>query len=98
MSHQLQNPNNALYMQASESYSLLKLYDGSTQVKTRPMKFFNKILSENGWCRIHKSFMVNPLYVKSVTIDRNAIQLQNGQILPISRRNKKEVLKWRNQK
>jgi two-component system LytT family response regulator len=95
MSHQLHNPNNALYMQASEGYSLLKLYDGSTLVKTRPMKYFEGKLSENGWCRIHKSFMVNPLCVIGITNDRNGIHLQNGQILPISRRNKKEVLRWK---
>lgn len=95
MSHQLQNPNTALYMQAAESYSLLKLENGNTQIKTRPMKFFEEKLSKNGWLKIHKSFMVNPLYVQSITNDRNGIQLQNGQVLPISRRNKKEVFKWR---
>jgi two-component system, LytTR family, response regulator len=95
MSHQLHNPNTALYMQAAVSYSLLKLENGSIQIKTRPMKFFEEKLSENGWCRIHKSFMVNPLYVQRITNDRNGIQLHNGQVLPISRRNKKEVLKWR---
>lgn len=96
MSHKLQNHQNALYIQASESYSLLKLNDGKTQVKTRPMKFFMNILESNGWCQIHKSFMVNPQFVESITQDRTGICLQNGQILPISRRNKQKVVKWRN--
>jgi two-component system, LytTR family, response regulator len=96
MSHQLQNPNNALYMQANESYSILKMQNGNCLLKTRPMKFFSEKLTQLGWRKIHKSFMVNPLYVQSITNDRNGIQLQNGQVLPISRRNKKEVFKWRN--
>ena len=96
MSHKIANPTNALYMQASESYCILKLEDGKCLVKTRPMKFFINILESNGWCRIHRSFMVNPLYISSIGEDYNNLCLQNGQILPISRRNKKAVLKWRN--
>jgi two-component system, LytTR family, response regulator len=95
MSRKIQNHQNALYIQASESYSLLKLADGKTHVKTRPMKFFINILETYGWCQIHKSYMVNPQFVESITADCNGICLQNGQILPISRRNKKAVLKWR---
>jgi two-component system, LytTR family, response regulator len=96
MSHKLQNPNNALYIQAAESYCLLKLDNGKTQLKTRPMKFFSEKLSQLGWCKVHRSFMVNPLYVKSLTDNRDYICLVSGELLPISRRNQKEVLKWRN--
>lgn len=96
MSRKISNIKNAIYIKAAESYSILKMNNGNTFVKTRPMKFFAEILAGNGWCRIHKSFMVNPLYIQKITVDRNAICLQNGEILPISRRNIKNVLKWRN--
>jgi two-component system LytT family response regulator len=96
MSHKIVIPINAIYMQAAESYCILKLKDGKCQVKTRPMKFFINVLENYGWCRIHKSFIVNPLYVSSFAEDHNNIYMQNGQVLPISRRNKKEVIKWRN--
>ncbi|MES2795981.1 MAG: LytTR family DNA-binding domain-containing protein [Bacteroidota bacterium] len=96
MSHKIVNPTNAIYMQASESYCILKLEDGKCQVKTRPMKFFINILENHGWCRIHKSFMVNPLYVSSLGESHDNLCLQNGQILPISRRNKQKVLEWCN--
>lgn len=96
MSHKISNIENATYLQAAVSYSILKMTNGKTQVKTRPMKFFEEKLSEYGWFRIHKSFMVNPLYVQNITVDRNGICMHNGEILPISRRNIKSVLKWRN--
>lgn len=95
MSHQIKTLENAAYMRASESYSLLFFTNGKAEVKTRPMKFFAHILQNSGWCRIHKSFYVNPLCIQNITDDRNMLCLTTGEKLPISRRNKKEVLKWR---
>lgn len=95
MSHKIKDPIKAMYLQANVSYSILKLMDGQIQIQTRPLKFFASKLEEFGWCKIHKSFMVNPLYVVKLTNDRNSICMQDGQILPISRRNKKMVIKWR---
>jgi DNA-binding LytR/AlgR family response regulator len=63
-------------------------------MKTRPAKFFEPILKENGWCRIHKSYFVNPKFVEHISEKRNSIYLHNGAELPISRRNKKSVTKW----
>lgn len=97
MSHKIGNTQNALYMKAFESYSILQLSDGERQIKTRPMKFFANKLLAIGWCKIHRSYMVNPLYITNLNEDRNGVCLQNGQILPISRRNKKKVLQWRGQ-
>lgn len=95
MSHKIGNTQNALYIKAYESYSILQLTDGEQLIKTRPMKFFANKLLAIGWCKIHRSYMVNPVYINNINEDRNGVCLQNGQILPISRRNKKLVLKWR---
>ncbi|MES2795325.1 MAG: LytTR family DNA-binding domain-containing protein [Bacteroidota bacterium] len=84
------------YFQAAQSYCLLVLGDGKVVVKARPIKHFSSILESDGWCRIHRSFMVNPDYVQYISEDRSTIYLQNGKQLPISRRLRKNVLKWRN--
>lgn len=96
MSHKITNIDQATYLKASESYCLIFLQNGKMNVKTRPMKYFETILTANGWCRIHKSYMVNPAFVRQVSTERDLLLMSNGIELPISRRKRKTVLQWRN--
>lgn len=90
------NFQGVLYLQAAESYSIVVQQVGKPLIKSRPLKKYAQFLEENGWCRIHRSYLVNPNFVSSITECRTNICLQNGEILPISRRNLKAVLQWRN--
>jgi two-component system, LytTR family, response regulator len=92
----LTNLHNTMYLRAAESYCLAVLQNGEIQMKSRPMKHFEQRLSDFGWQRIHRSFIVNPLFVQQVSQERDSIFLQNGTELPIARRLRKSVLKWRN--
>lgn len=83
------------YFQAAQSYSIIVWANGETLMKTRPMKKYIPNLEAQGWCRIHRSYMVNPTFIGHISEDRNSILLQNGESLPISRRLKKSVLAWR---
>lgn len=49
------------------------------------------VLLTTTFCRIHQSFFVNLLYVKSYT--ESSIELNDGTVLGISRRRKKETIK-----
>jgi two-component system, LytTR family, response regulator len=95
----MKNINNqiieAMYMEADVSYSKLISVNGKSNLYSKPMKYFSEILSENGWFKIHKSYMVNPQFIVQINEDRDSIQLQNGIVLPISRRKRTSVLKWR---
>ena len=86
----------ALYVQAAESYSIVVQIVGAPIMKSRPLKKYAEYLQNMGWCRIHRSYLVNPAFVKYIEENRTNICLQNGEILPISRRNLKTVLQWRN--
>jgi DNA-binding LytR/AlgR family response regulator len=90
------NLQTALYIQASESYSIVFQVIGKPFIKSKPLKNYAQNLFDNGWCRIHRSYLVNPFFVDSITECRTNICLQNGEVLPISRRKLKSVLKWRN--
>jgi two-component system LytT family response regulator len=98
MTNKVPKLDTAAYLKASDSYCFVVFPTGSTQIRSRPMKHFSKPLLENGWCRIHKSYLVNPDFVQNISEDRDSIYLQNGTILPISRRNRTQVIKWRNNK
>ncbi len=90
------NLNKTMYLQAAESYCIIVMNNGQTKLKSRPMKHFENHLYNCGWCRIHRSFIVNPTFIKQVSENRDSIYLATGTILPISRRQRKSVLKWRN--
>lgn len=87
----------ALYLQAAESYSIVFFNTGCHQMFSRPLKKYASNLEAQGWCRIHRSYLVNPHFVNFIAENRTNICLQNGETLPISRRNLKAVLQWRKQ-
>lgn len=87
---------NTLYLRAAEGYSIVIQLVGKPILKSRPLKKYTSNLEAQGWCRIHRSFLVNPAFVSFIDESRENICLQNGEILPISRRNLKSVLQWRN--
>ncbi len=93
--NQKPNINNAAYLKASESYCLVVLPSGKYNMESRPMKYFEQTLLSNGWCKIHKSYLVNPNFVKHISEDKEGVYLENGTLLPISRRKRKEVMAWR---
>ncbi len=88
------NPQNTLYLQASESYCKWVFSTGKFELKTKPMKYFEKTLYTHGWVKIHRSFLVNPNYVKAVSTEIDFIVLNNGTTLPIARRQRRPVSKF----
>lgn len=48
MKNRIENPNEIVYLQASESYSVAIKADGKIEMKSRPMKYFAESLSANG--------------------------------------------------
>lgn len=95
MKNYIENAQEVAYLKADENYSLLMFANGTSLLKCRPIKHYAASFEAQGWCRIHRSYMVNPVFITSITPDREHIQLHDGTELPISRRKKKEVLKWR---
>lgn len=96
MKNYIENPQEVAYLKADENYSLLMFPNGKTILKSRPIKHYEASFLAQGWFRIHRSFMVNPNFIENISTDREHICLQDGTLLPISRRKKKAVLKWRN--
>jgi two-component system, LytTR family, response regulator len=95
MKNYIENSQEAAYLKADESYSILFWANGQKLVKPRPMKHYAASFEAQGWCRIHRSYMVNPVFITHITPDREHIRLHDGTELPIARRKKKNVLKWR---
>jgi two-component system LytT family response regulator len=55
-----------LYITADGSYSNFQLKDGSTLVVSKNLKFFESILTEYGFFRIHNSTLINTKYILKI--------------------------------
>tara|TARA_B110000438_G_scaffold149789_1_gene144116 strand:+ start:333 stop:1109 length:777 start_codon:yes stop_codon:yes gene_type:complete len=75
------------YFEASNNYSIIHMVNREELVVSKSLKEFNEILDDNGFIRIHKSYLVNRDQIS--TYNRNdgmSIELNNGITLPVSRR------------
>jgi two-component system, LytTR family, response regulator len=86
------NLDQIAYCQAAENYCLFVWPNGNKTLKARTLKVFAPRLEAKGWCRIHRSYLVNPQFVTNINAE--FVLMDNGAELPISRRKKSSVLAW----
>lgn len=76
-----------IYIESFDDYVKLHSHD-KTYIKKSTLNYFDQQLAQQGFTRIHRSFLVNRKYVLSIHTDENRnhfAQLSNGESLPISR-------------
>lgn len=82
-----------LYCEAEGSYCNITMADGVKITASKPLKHFDTILDEhNIFFRISKSCLINLKYIKSYIKTKELVELQNGAMVELSRRRKKEFL------
>lgn len=85
--------NTILYAQADDNYSIIHLNDGKKHVVSKTLKFFDDLLSDLGFMRVHKSHLINTSEIVEYKKGKTAqVQLSNGTWLDISIQRKKEFL------
>jgi len=81
--------NNIKYIEALDSYSKIKLDGNTSYVTSRSLKEFEELLSEKGFYRVHKSYLINIRHmIKIVKGPSPSIIMTNGASIPISARKK----------
>jgi len=85
-----------LYCQADDNYTRIFLKD-SKKLVSKTLKYFEELLSENGFARVHKSYLVN---VNAITEYKKgkggSIVLSSGKEIMVSPSRKKELLAYFN--
>jgi two-component system LytT family response regulator len=76
------------------NYTQFFFKDGSKLLVTKTLKYFDQLLSESGFYRVHQSHLINLDHVKEYQKnDGGYILMQNNTQIPISSRKKAEVVK-----
>ncbi|WP_029035093.1 LytR/AlgR family response regulator transcription factor [Salinimicrobium terrae] len=84
--------NEILYCQSQNNYTLLFTVDNRKLVLSKTLKEFEKLLEKYFFIRIHKSYLINPNYMKKYyRNDGGYLVMQDGKSIPVSK-NKKDLI------
>lgn len=84
--------NEILYCQSQNNYTLLFTVDNRKLVLSKTLKDFEKLLDKYFFIRIHKSFLINPNYMKKYyRNDGGYLVMQDGKSIPVSK-SKKDLI------
>ena len=84
-----------LYCKADDNYTEIYLENGHKKLVSKTLKYFDDILNENGFARIHKSYLVNVSFVVSYRKGKGGtVFLRNGKELSVSASKKAAFLSY----
>jgi len=84
-----------IYCKADDNYTELFLSNNQKKLVSKTLKYFEDILKESGFARIHKSFLVNVSYIASYKKGKGGtVSLSNGKELSVSASKKAEFLSY----
>ncbi len=76
-----------LYLEANDSYTTIHLKDGKRSVSSKHIRVFEHNLDPKTFFRVHKTFIINLAHLKGFNrTEGNMAQLDNGVMIPVSRR------------
>ncbi len=85
--------NTIIRLCGSSNYTEIYLMDGKKKVVSRVLKFFEDLLSDQGFMRIHKSHIINLEQVKRYHKGKGgSIELSDGSEVEVSPTKKQELL------
>jgi two-component system LytT family response regulator len=80
------------HIEGDRNYSYIYLSNGSKELSSKNLAYFEDILSDKGFFRCHRSYLVNHHHIN--TIKKDVFVLRNDIKIPISRRKKTEAKNW----
>ena len=85
----LQRPELIAYFLGANNYSWLYFRNGEKKLLAKPISYMESVLPD--FLRVHKTALINPSYVKNLHQPprqkmAGQIELQNGEVFPVSRR------------
>lgn len=84
-----------IFCKADGNYTEFYFSDGSKKVVSKNLKFFDSLLTEHQFLRVHKSYLVNLHEIKSYHKGKGGtVTLSNGHEVEVSPQKKQELLNY----
>lgn len=82
-----------VYCEAQDNFTCFYLTDGQKPLICRKLKFYENTLSQHGFCRVHRSFMINLEYVKRYIKGKGGtVIMENGKEIQVANARKQAFL------
>ena len=82
-------------VEAGRSYCVFHMHDGQKHTVSRSLAWAESRLAVLGYCRPHRSWLVNPTHVRALTrLQGYQLHLSNGMQVPVSEQAKARVMEW----
>lgn len=86
-----------LYIEADRRYSHFYMKDGKKHTTSKNLMYFEEVIDNNRFFRIHNSYIINMEYVvKVIKTTGSYCEMINGDLLPISKRRLDDFSKFLN--
>ncbi len=89
---EFRNKNNITYLEASGSYVYIGFDDKSRYLQSRNLRYYETLLDEDKFIRIHKSYLVNVSFIRSFDPKSLEITLNDGNTIVCSTRKRKLLM------
>jgi two-component system, LytTR family, response regulator len=87
------NVADIIYGRSEGNYTFLHLSGGKKMIASKPLKEFEKLLTDHGFYRVHHSYLINLLQIRRVVkTDGGYVEMSNGDQVEISVRKKDSFL------
>lgn len=84
--------NDIISVQSDDNYCHFNLKNGERILVSRSIKEYTKVLEENTFYRVHKSYAVNIQHIKRYNRDDNSCIMSDGSVIPVSYRKKDKLI------
>ncbi len=82
-------------IQAERSYCVIYTLEQGKIIISKPLAWIDKLLSPEGFFRVHRSWMINPAHVKQfIKQQGNSLELTGQLIVAITDRSKNKLIEW----
>lgn len=81
-------------IEAISNYSKLFFADGKTLVVAKVLKWFEPLLVDKGFVRVHRSHLVNIAWIETMDLFDFKIVLRNNATIAVSRRKRSSLEKY----
>jgi len=88
------NIQDIIRCESNINYTEFFFQNGKKLLVTRTLKDFEDLLSDQGFYRVHQSFLVNTRFIKEfLKADGGFLLMSDGSMIPVSTRKRPEVMK-----
>lgn len=82
-----------IYFEADGQYTNIKFENGKTLVCSQNLGYFEKVLMNDTFFRIHRSYLINLKHVTGINSTSQKVEFENGFSVTFSQQKKEEFLK-----